>query len=501
MLIFLINCLLFLQIVNCISQTIVGDSDSLYSNILKEERSLRVFVPKEYKPGADTRYEVIYLSDGEWNMETFSFIYNYAADQGFVPPAIFVAVRNTYIKGANQRDRDFLPIKTIDDNIAGGADNFIAFYKNELIPYIEKKYPCNGEKSIWGHSYGGTFVMYVFLSSPDLFNSYYCSDPALSWNHNYLINLAINIFDKTPELNDKILSINGIVNTSKRMGSFQMDSILKIKAPKGLKWNTSFYPNETHNSVRLKGIYDGIKFNYSGYSNHPIEFHPGGGIVLKNSPTTIFLDMEYENAHYTIDGTDPTESSPKVGRTITINGPANLVIESFCNKKEYNKVGKGDYTEGTFIPPITSLKNPKKGGLKYSYYEGKWDSLPDFKKLTPIKTGITDSSFSFSNIKSSASFAFKLEGYIKVEKEGNYSFAMVTSDGSKFYLNGKMIINNDGVHKIKVKSYVIPLQKGYYPIRIEYFKKEGEPVLEWYYNNPGSEYPEHLPYNMQYYTK
>ena len=41
-----------------------------------------------------------------------------------------------------------------------------------------------------------------------------------------------------------------------------MDAFLEKNAPKKLKWKTAGYPNEKHNSVRLKGIYDGIKFNY-----------------------------------------------------------------------------------------------------------------------------------------------------------------------------------------------------------------------------------------------
>lgn len=39
-----------------------------------------------------------------------------------------------------------------------------------------------------------------------------------------------------------------------------MQKILEKLAPKKLIWHTAIYPNEKHNSVRLKGIYDGIKF-------------------------------------------------------------------------------------------------------------------------------------------------------------------------------------------------------------------------------------------------
>lgn len=483
-----------------ISQTSVGISDSLYSNVLNEQRSLKILLPDEYKPGSSDKYEVIYLCDGEWNLETFSFIYNFAKGENFVPPVIFVAVRNTYIKGMNQRERDLLPLKSDDSNISGGADHFISFFKNELIPYIEKKYPCNGEKSLYGHSYGGTFVMYVLLTAPGMFDSYYCSDPAFHWNHYYLNKLASSTFEKTPEL-DKTLWINGIVETSKMMGSQEMDSILKMKAPKGLIWKCAFFPNETHNSVRLKGIYDGVKFTYSGYSNTPIEFHPMNGIVLKNTPTKIFFFKNYGEIHYTVDGTEPTLSSPKAGRTFEINGPANLTVKSFGNKKGNDLIGKGNFEEGSYFPAMAKLKNAQKGGLKYSYYEGIWDSLPDFKKLTPVKTGIADSTFVVGKIKNPVNFACLLEGYIQIENDGPYAFGLMSDDGAKFYLNGKLLINNDGLHAVKVKSYVVPLKKGYYPLRIEYFQRDGASVLGCLYLKPGTDVPKGIPFNLQYHTK
>ena len=41
-------------------------------------------------------------------------------------------------------------------------------------------------------------------------------------------------------------------------------------------------------------------------------------------------------------------------------------------------------------------------------------------------------------------------------------------------MNGREIINNDGLHGNDwYKSYCVPLQKGFYPVRLEYFQGEG----------------------------
>ncbi len=165
-------------------------SDSIYSNILKEERSIKIQLPKSYKPGSTDKYGVIYVTDGEWSMNLFSFIYKFAQDENYVPPAIIISIPNKYINNKNQRERDFLPVHVSQAPLSGGADNFLSFIKNELIPYINNKYPTNGTNSIYGHSYGGMFVLYALLTEPQLFESYYTSDAPFSWNNDYLINIA-----------------------------------------------------------------------------------------------------------------------------------------------------------------------------------------------------------------------------------------------------------------------------------------------------------------------
>ena len=93
----------------------------------------------------------------------------------------------------------------------------LPFFKNELIPYIDKKLPTSGDNSLFGHSLGGVFTMYVLLKEPDLFTNYYCSDPAFPWNNRRIITMAEETFKNTTELN-KTLWINGVEETYRNVG-------------------------------------------------------------------------------------------------------------------------------------------------------------------------------------------------------------------------------------------------------------------------------------------
>lgn len=233
-------------------------SDSIFSEILNENRALEISLPKGYEAESEVKYDVIYILDGEWNMNIFSFIHSFAMEDKFVPLVILVSLPNTYIDGQNMRDRDFLPLEMKNNERAGGADLFLDFLKKEVIPYIDENYSTNGVNSLYGHSYGGLFSMYTLLSEPDLFDNYYCTDPPLGWESGYLKKVAGELFAKVPVLEKKLW----IAGTSNNSSINDMSKFLMKNAPKKLTWKTATYPNEKHNSVRLKGIYDGIKFCY-----------------------------------------------------------------------------------------------------------------------------------------------------------------------------------------------------------------------------------------------
>jgi predicted alpha/beta superfamily hydrolase len=488
--------LVFISQVFCVTyaqeRTVI--SDSIYSNVLKEERSIKILLPDTYKPGSTDKYEVIYVTDGEWATDLFSFIYKFAQGENYVPPAIIVGIPNRYINKVNQRDRDFLPVHVPDPAISGGADNFLSFIKNELIPYINGKYPTNEINSIYGHSYGGVFVLYALLTEPQLFESYYATDPPFRWNDDYLIKMAAGKLDSLTS--DKSFWIAG---RAENQDIGRLDSLLQLKAPKNLHWKVVTYPNEKHNSVRLKAMYDGIKFAYSGYSNTPLTFHPMNGILLKDKPTLIYVDQGYPELRYTVDGTEPDRRSKKAEPTFTITGPAQLVLKSFSNSGKYDKTAKGNFELGEALPSVPKPEKINSGGLKFSYYEGSWEKLPDFEKLKPVKTGVADSAFDINRLPAKTNFACLFEGYFEIVEDGYYIFALVSNDGSKLFLADKLIIDNDGVHSTEsVKSFILPLEKGFYPVRIEYFQKHEGSVLRLFYLGGKTKNATRFPLKYQY---
>ncbi|HJP64139.1 MAG TPA: alpha/beta hydrolase-fold protein [Mucilaginibacter sp.] len=461
------------------AQDIPGKKDSVNSTILSQKRFIQVVLPTDYKPGSADKYDVIYVLDGDDNTKTMADVHQFITREGFMPKVIIVGVLNI------DRNKDLTPTNSDGLSTSGGAAQFLGFLKDELIPYVNKNYPSNGNNTLFGHSFGGLFVTYALVNQPEAFNSYIAADPSYWWDKGYMISATAA---KLPSLANlgKTLFISGREGQGmKGMAINPMDTLLQKSAPAGFAWKVSAYPNETHGTVRMKSIYDGLRFVYEDYRVKAPEFHPMAGIMLKNRPITIWDFDDTTKVRFTTDGTVPAMTSPQITKVLTMSGPGTFTAKVFSRQEKYSKVTTGIFKEGNGPAPVKKGKSFQPGGFHYAYYEGEWDKLPDFKALKPVKEGITDKNFDVNKFPRKTNFGLVVEGQMEVKEEGYYILALASDDGSKLYFNNQLLLDGDGLHDDNdTKSYILPLKKGFYPVRLEYFQKDGGASLRFLYLTP-----------------
>jgi hypothetical protein len=105
-------------------------------------------------------------------------------------------------------------------------------------------------------------------------------------------------------------------------------------------------------------------------------------------------------------------------------------------------------------------------------------SLPDFLKLTPVGSIYTkaldvptrafDSGFPGVTDRFEW-FAIRYMGSFQVNQEGEYGFRLVSDDGSRFFIDGQKIIDNDGIHASASASGSVYLTPGTHQIVVGYF--------------------------------
>lgn len=472
-----------------------GRLDSLNSGILKQKRFIQVFIPSGYRPGSTDKYDVLYVLDGgNWNTGMVTQLQHFVEGQGNMPPTIIVSVMGI------DRGVELTPTHIESWKGSGGADNFLGFITSELIPYINKTYPSNGDNTIWGHSLSGMFVIYALLNQPTSFKSYIAADPSLWWDDCLVPKMAAA---KLPAL----AGLKATLFISGREGpDFHgmrvdtMDIVLKNAAPPGLKWKIIAYPDETHSSIRLKTTYDGLKFAYAGLVSD-IQFVPMNGIVLKDKPIKIWYFDDTTRMHYTLDGTAPTEASAKIEREVTLNGAGRVTYKRFTNRSSYDKTVTGDFTTGEMLRPVSKPKKSKPGGFNYTYYEGDSDKWSDIKNLKPVKTGIINKDFGENSLPRKNNYALVIDGFLETKEEGYYMFILEADKNSRLYLGDKLLMQWDGNYNRLAYTYILPLSKGFYPFRLEYLHKKEDFKLRLQYLTPGimnTKNPIPIPFEAQY---
>lgn len=121
--------------------------------------------------------------------------------------------------------------------------------------------------------------------------------------------------------------------------------------------------------------------------------------------------------------------------------------------------------------------------LKYAYFEGNWDKVPDFGKLKPKETG---SAIGFDvRVGRSDNFGIRFEGIINIARDGEYTFHVGSDDGSRLLIDGKQVAIADGVHPFQFQSGKLNLTAGHHRLTVDYFEAGGDEELRVEFQGPG----------------
>jgi hypothetical protein len=121
------------------------------------------------------------------------------------------------------------------------------------------------------------------------------------------------------------------------------------------------------------------------------------------------------------------------------------------------------------------------GGLKGDIYflPPLTPKLPRFEKLQPAGTVYTtelnvprhDFTMGFPGVTDRFEwFAIDYKGTFWIDNPGKYTWALMSDDGSKLYIDGHVVIDNDGTHGPKGIGGTCKLRKGEHSLRVSYFQ-------------------------------
>lgn len=171
----------------------------------KVSRDYLLHIMRPRIPPPERGYPVIFLLDGNAALEDIETetLARLAANSSDSPTVIVALAHDSprrfdlearaydYTPPANGNPQGIEYDPHVPDRRTGGANLFLDFIEESVKPAITQRLPVDSKRlGIWGHSYGGLFVLHVLLSRPDAFYCHIAASPSLWWRQGHLLAYA-----------------------------------------------------------------------------------------------------------------------------------------------------------------------------------------------------------------------------------------------------------------------------------------------------------------------
>ena len=162
--------------------------------------SYEIIIKKPANYDSTKTYHLVYFTDAGIN--SGKTILSQSAD--LIKNCILIGIVH---KGDwdTKRQRDFIPSDAGGHGSInfGQASKFFLFMKDELMPYMNKKFKSKSKIFI-GHSFGGLLALYMSIRENKLFDHYYAISPSVWANYYELMDIEKNYAAKNKNYNSNI---------------------------------------------------------------------------------------------------------------------------------------------------------------------------------------------------------------------------------------------------------------------------------------------------------
>ncbi len=258
----------------------------LHSKIVNQDFEIYISLPYKYFM-SDTTYPVLYSLDANVKFGMMSNVVNNLGTlTRDIPEIIVLGIaypiksiadwaalrkRDTTPTSKPEYDKqwsDYLNNATGRDDIvvqSGGADKFLAFISDELIPFIESNYSASSnDRGLQGTSSGGLFTLYALFQKPETFQRYFAGSPSINWDESYMYKLENDFAASHKDLPVKLfMCVGGLESESYINNMNKMDKLLRSRNYPNLELETFIFENETHGTTGPASICRGLKILYN----------------------------------------------------------------------------------------------------------------------------------------------------------------------------------------------------------------------------------------------
>ncbi len=212
---------------------------------------------------------------------------------------------------------------------------------------------------------------------------------------------------------------------------------------------------------------------------------PDASVFLGSQKVSLASDTPGATIYYTLDGSEPTPQSQRYSGPFELAETATIKASAWVGRTPGYPISEKHYecrSGADLLPPVQTT-GKFESGLRYSYYEGGWQTLDQMADRQPAGKGVTPA-FDLGLRKRNDHFALKFEGLIDIPADGLYEFFTESDDGSALYIDGRQVVDNNNLQGMTERTGQIALKKGLHQIDVRYFNGAGGMGLNVRWSGP-----------------
>ncbi len=232
----------------------------------------------------------------------------------------------------------------------------------------------------------------------------------------------------------------------------------------------------------------------------------GLGMLLANQTPEQLKDVRNQIESIAVDGETPELKRLGYAAWVAAAGPGDAFVAASQNKDRLrdfldavptvDQSVRGqlyDKVQPLISDLPTNLQAEATGGLQehgiqVEYYHPSASNvaIETLDKLEPKETGVVPQIvMNVPQKKQADQFALRFTGNLLISEPGKYTFYVSSDDGSRIYLNDKLLIDNDGLHGMVEKNADVELPVGLHKLVVTYFDNGGGDGLNVAWKGPG----------------
>ncbi|WP_205894641.1 alpha/beta hydrolase [Pseudomonas oryzihabitans] len=167
-------------------------------NSVDGKRRYRVYIGIPKQPAPMMGYPALFLLDGDAALAQLQDVW-LSPHKLKNPPALVAIGYADAADAMQERTYDFTPAigggRNRDDVRkdwpAGGSSAFLDLIEQRIKPLLTQSVPVDpNRQTLWGHGYGGLFVLDTLYRQPQAFQRYVASDVAYGWQQGHILKRA-----------------------------------------------------------------------------------------------------------------------------------------------------------------------------------------------------------------------------------------------------------------------------------------------------------------------